>query len=99
MKLTRTGMKVQEQDGYGVFLWRLPNGNYLADTQRRMLSCNGFRGDITVMAAMARAAAEAGFPDGQAVWEKALKVSDEEYEEQEAELLAGRTPDAHLRRQ
>lgn len=51
------------------------------------------------MAAMARAAAEAGFPDGQAVWEKALKVSDEEYEEQEAELLAGRTPDAHLRRQ
>ncbi|QLF83300.1 hypothetical protein SEA_NICEHOUSE_56 [Rhodococcus phage NiceHouse] len=99
MKLTRTGMKVQEQDGLGVFLWMLPNGNYLADTNERMLSLNGFRGDITAMAKMAKAARECGYPDGQAVWQKALQCTDEEYEEQVAEMLEGRTPDARLRRE
>jgi hypothetical protein len=100
MKIKRTGMKVAS-DGdqeLGVYLWKLPNGNWLADEDGNMLSCDSLRGDLRVMSEMAAAAREVGYPDGQAIWEAAHKVTNEQYEEQVAELLSGRNPTVRIGR-
>lgn len=100
MEIKRTGMKtVPDGDGIlGVYLWMLPNGNYLADTEGRMLSCDSLRGDLQVMAAMAAEARNEGYPDGQCVWQPAHKITDEQYEEQVAELLSGKNPTVRVGR-
>lgn len=96
MKIKRTGMKVAQETNLGVYLWMLPNGNYLADTNHNMLSMDAMQGDIRAMALMAAAAKSYGYPDGQAVWQQAHKCSEEEYQEQVEELLGGKTPDVRI---
>ena len=98
MKLTTTNMQVQQESNLGVYLWKLPNGNLLADTDGNMLSIDAIQGDISAMAKMQRAAKAVGYPEGRPVWEAAHKCSSEEYEEQLEELKNGKNPNVRLAR-
>lgn len=98
MKLTRKNMQIIPESDYGCYVWQLPNGNFLADTEGRLLSMNARRGDISAMAKMNSAAKHYGYPDGEAVWVEAFQCSDEEYEEQVAELNNGKNPNVRIRR-
>lgn len=94
MKIKRTNMQEIQETNVGVYLWMLPNGNYLADTDGNMLNAPSVQGDIQQMAAMSAAARSYGYPDGKPVWVASNRCSAEEYEEQVNDLNEGRRPDA-----
>ena len=77
----------------GIYVWRLPDGSYLADGLN-VLSIEAVRGDIQKMAAISNAAAYYGYPDGTPEFaEGHRKVSDEEFANQYQRALMGLVPD------
>lgn len=85
LKLKRVS-EVRESN-VGVYLWQLPSGNYLADTDHNVLNIPSRYGDIQRMAAIQKAAVACGYPDGKAVFVNTYRVTQDEYDEQMESLL------------
>lgn len=77
----------------GIYVWRLPDGSYLADGLD-ILSKTAVRGDIKAMGAISRAAAYHGYPDGTPEFQEGFrKISDEEFLIQLDRARKGLIPD------
>lgn len=77
----------------GIYVWRLPDGSYLADGID-ILSIESVRGDIQKMAAISKAASYYGYPDGSPEFQEGYrKISDEEFLIQLDRAKKGLVPD------
>ena len=93
--LKRTGIKTIRESDYGVYVWKLPSGNFLADTDFNILNVESRFGDIQKMKILQDTASYWGYPDGTPEFiDGVYRVTDEEYEEQIAAMLNGQMPDA-----
>lgn len=80
----------------GVYVWQLPDGDFVADENANVMSISAFRGDLGAMNALRKAAKHYGFPEGEAVFlEGARKIDDEELQEQIHRMNQGLVPDKY----
>ena len=84
---------------YGVYMWKMDNGSYMADSDRNFLSISSTAGDLRMMAAI-RKTAHAYLrgmgmdPEGSPEFFSGhRKVSDSEYYEQIDRMADGQIPD------
>lgn len=71
-------------------MWVLPSGKCLANTNGDYLSMNGKNHDINAMAAMRKAAAQHGFPEGRPMFVPGrTQVTQSEWEDQIAQMQEG----------
>lgn len=83
----KTNIKRIRESRIGVYVWQLPNGNLLADSDQNILNVPAEYGDIKQMAALQKAAAYYGFPDGKAVFEESHRCTEAEYQAQLEQLI------------
>lgn len=94
-------MKIQRvrESQIGVYVWELPNGNYLANTDGEILNVPSEFGDLAKMAELQRAASHYGYPDGKAVFEEVHRCTEQEYQDQLQQLIeTGETPYLGIRK-
>lgn len=77
----------------GIYVWRLPNGDYLHDGDFNFLSVAARRGDIQAMANISKVAKNLGYEGTPEFAEGHRKINDEEFAEQVYRLTQGLTPD------
>ena len=83
----------------GVYVWELPNGNILANTDGEILNVPSEFGDLSKMAELQRAAKHYGYPDGKAVFEEVHRCTESEYQAQmEALIEQGQSPYLGIRK-
>lgn len=96
MSLNTTGKQIVEEVPYGTYVWRMNDGTYLVDEEYRHLSIFCIKGDQKAIKALSDEARNLGFPDGYAEWKSGVrKITDEEYEEQEARQKLGLVADPY----
>lgn len=90
--------KIRESD-IGVYVWQLPNGNILANTEGHILNVPSEFGDLSKMVELQKAAKHYGYPDGKAVFEEVHRCTEQEYQDQMQELIErGTTPFLGIRK-
>lgn len=90
--------KIRESD-IGVYVWQLPNGNILANTEGQILNVPSEFGDLSKMVELQVAAKHYGYPDGKAVFEEVHRCTEQEYQDQMQELIErGTTPFLGIRK-
>lgn len=90
--------KIRESD-IGVYVWQLPNGNVLADTDGNILNVPSEFGNLSKMVELQVAAKHYGYPDGKAVFEEVHRCTEQEYQDQMQELIErGTTPFLGIRK-
>lgn len=88
--------KVVSEVDYGVYVWKMPNGAYLADDERRWLSIASMRGDMRRIAELSDTVKAYGIHEGSPEFiEGVRKVTDDEYDEQVERLEQGLIPDIY----
>lgn len=91
------GARIVNDDGFGVCLWRMADGEFLGDEDNNLLSVQGKINDPILEANMRRSARMYVGEEallGQPVWiPGARQVTEEEYEEQGERLKEGKIPD------
>lgn len=96
MSLTGKNKRIVEEVPYGTYVWRMNDGTYLVDEEYRHLSVFCVKGNQKAIDALTREARNLGFPDGAPEWKPGhRKVTDEEYEEQEARQASGLVADPY----
>lgn len=94
MKLT--GIKSVEEVTFGVYVWQMPDGRYVADEDGNFLSISSIKDDQEMIKKLADTAKYYGIDEGKAVFLSGhRKISDEEYEEQLMRQKAGLVPDVN----
>lgn len=94
MELKTTRKQEIQEVPWGVYLWRMPNGSFIADGEGHYLMIASTRGDQRRMRALAEAARDCGVEEGAPCFFQGNRiVTDEEYEEQKQRLAWGLTPD------
>jgi hypothetical protein len=87
---------VSDNFPFGVYVWRMPNGSYVADEERRWLSIASRRGDIKRIQELTDTVRSFGVDEGTFEFiEGARKISDEEFARQQERLEQGLIPDDH----
>jgi hypothetical protein len=85
---------VDEGTGWGIVLWRLPDGSYVMNGQDYLSAGPCEVGNVQAEINMRRAAASLGITQGQPFWLPGFrKVSDSEWEDQMERLMDGKIPD------
>lgn len=80
----------------GIYVWQLPNGDFIMDEEFNVLSITAMRGDISAMAKITDAARYLGFSEGRPLFAEGYrKISDTEWQEQNARFKLGLTPDPY----
>lgn len=78
---------------YGVYVWQLPSGGYLGNSDGDYLSVFCMKSDIKAMAQLREVAAAHGFPEGKPVFVPgAEKVTQSQWEDQVARMRDGYIP-------
>jgi len=97
MKLTPKGKRLvhdSPSDRFGVYMWRMPNGSYIADQDRNFLSIAAEVGDRKRISILRETVKGLGFEEGGPVFFAGhRKISDEEYEIQRERARLGLVPD------
>lgn len=95
MKLTTTGKREIVEVPWGVYLWQMPDGSFVADDEKRFLMLRGTANDKRKEEIMREyVKREFGIEEGRPYFMHGNRpVTDEEYEEQRQRLLMGLTPD------
>lgn len=80
--------------GFGICLWRFPDGSYVRDKEGNYLVAQGSLNDPIIERKMVSAARSLGITDGTFFWLPGFrKITDDEYEGQMADLIDGKIPD------
>lgn len=79
----------------GVYVWQLPDGNFLADEDLNILSITAMRGDLRAMAEISKVAKYLGYEGTPIFAEGRRKISDDEWEEQNWRIENGLIPDPY----
>lgn len=94
MSIKTTNKSFVKEVPWGVYVWQLPTGEFLADEEGNFMLVFCQEGDRNAIKAITDAAKSFGFPEGQAVyWSGKRPITDEEYEHQLARAKAGLVPD------
>jgi hypothetical protein len=97
MKLTPTRrgfVKDGIADRFGVYMWKMPNGAYIADENRNFLSIASEVGDPKRIQQLRDTVRSFGITEGEPVFYAGhRKISDEEYEMQRERARLGLVPD------
>lgn len=94
MKLTTTGKKEIVEVPWGVYLWQMPDGSFVADDDGHFLMVASTLGNEQRKEAMRNAVRDFGINEGKPYFMAGHRpVTDEEYEEQRQRMLFGLTPD------
>lgn len=97
MKLKSTGKKLvhdSPSDRFGVYMWRMPNGAYIADDDQNFLSIASEIGDPIRIHRLRETVKSFGITEGEPVFFAGhRKISDEEYEIQRERARLGLVPD------
>jgi len=97
MKLKQTGKRFvhdSPSDRFGVYLWRMPNGSYIADGEGNFLSIAAEVGDVIRIHRLKETVKSFGITEGEPVFFAGhRKISDEEYEIQRERARLGLVPD------
>lgn len=89
------GIKRVHETNIGVYVWQLPNGDFLMDEEFNVLSIASRRNDLSRITQLGVVARNMGF-EGEAVFvEGARKIGEEEWEWQRDRFFAGLTPDPY----
>lgn len=89
-------VRAQEIDEvpYGVYVWKMPNGQYVGDEDGNMMSIQSRRGDIQKMAELRRVAQYYGLEEGEPHYISGGRwVTDEEYDLMRERMEEGLVPD------
>lgn len=93
---TKPRVTVVSETNIGIYVWQLPNGDYLTDDDANFLSIPARRGDKERQRRLAEAAAHYGYPDGRAVfYEGSRKISENEFWHQVDRMMNGYVPDPY----
>lgn len=83
-------------DQFGVYMWQMPDGSYIADDHRNFLSIASQFGDLTRISKLRSYVKMLGIHEGKPVFFAGhRKVTDEEYAEQQSRLKEGFIPDEY----
>jgi hypothetical protein len=92
--LKNSKVTVVSETNIGVYLWLLPNGDFLSDDDANFLCIPTKRGDKKRSRQMKEAAAHYGYPEGEVYfYEGSRRVSDEEFWHQVDNIREGKVPD------
>jgi hypothetical protein len=93
-KLKTTNREVVDEYPYGMYVWRMPDGEVLGDDEGNFMNVFSTKNNPRAIKAITEAARAYGFPEGKAEWWPGKRrITDEEYEEQLAREAAGLVPD------
>lgn len=84
---------VESTAEYGLYVWKLPNGEYFTDGDGNTLNVPSMKFDIQKMNRLAEAAAYYGAPDGQAFFMAGVgRATDSMLAEDTERMASGLTP-------
>lgn len=84
---------VEDKSNFGLYVWRLPNGEFFQDDDGNTLNVPAMKYDIKKMKALADAAAYYGKPEGEAVFLPGTgRATDSQYREDIERMASGYTP-------
>jgi len=85
-----------EESSFGVYVWQLPSGEVLGDTDGNILNIPSEKYDLSKIAIIRKSAAYYGYPEGEARFLSGRRrVTEEEYQEQKGRMAEGKTPDIY----
>lgn len=89
MKIT----PIEEVD-YGIYVWRMPNGQLLANENHDFMMIRSNKGDLSKVKALTEVARSYGIEEGVAEFMSGHRpVTTEEFEEQKQRMIWGLVPD------
>jgi len=84
---------VPRKYGWGVYVWRLPNGRFFKDSDGNYLNIPAQKDDLAAITKLKEAAKYYGEPEGQPIFQSGVsRVTDEQYSEQLQRLKDGQIP-------
>ena len=91
---SKTRVVYEDHDRFGLYLWKMPNGQFVGDSEGNFLNIAAMYGSIEKIARLRQVVALYGISEGEPVFFPGhRRVTDAEYEDQQARLQAGLTPD------
>ena len=94
MKLNTTRKQIVEEVPYGVYVWEMPNGQWIGDDEGNFLNISSMQGDRKRLQQLKDAVASYGITAGKPVFLSGHRqVTDEEYEYQKQRMAFGLVPD------
>lgn len=92
----KTTIVKEQQDRFGLYLWQMPNGSYIADEEQNFLSIPSEYGDPRKIQILRDAVKAHGINEGDPVFFPGVRqVTDEEYAEQQGRMNDGLVPDKY----
>lgn len=96
MSKSKTKVVYDKHDRYGLYLWRMPNGQFVGDDEGNFLNIQSEFGDINKISRLGAAVRSFGITEGEPQFFPGhRRVTDEEYENQKQRLKDGLIPDDH----
>jgi hypothetical protein len=93
---TKPRVQIVQETNIGVYVWQLPDGNFLTDDDANFLSIASRQGDKERIRRLQEAAAHHGYPDGFAVfYAGSRKISENEFWHQVERMMDGYVPDPY----
>lgn len=92
----KSKISVVSQTDVGMYLWQMPNGQFVADEDLNFMNIPAMRGDLTAIKKISDAARYYGIEEGAPFFlEGSRRVTDEELEEQKERMRNGLVPDPY----
>jgi hypothetical protein len=89
-------LKPVQESRYGVYVWRMPNGDVVGDDQGNFMQIQAEEGDLKRVQAITEAARSFGITEGAPYFLPGRRpVDDEEHQRQKTRLELGLIPDEY----
>ncbi|AVD99221.1 hypothetical protein SEA_BILLNYE_19 [Streptomyces phage BillNye] len=94
MKLNTKRKQIVEEVPYGVYVWEMPNGQWIGDDDGNFLNIAAMKGDKKRIQQLRDAVASYGITEGKPFYLSGHRqVTDEEFEYQKQRMAFGLVPD------
>ncbi|QGH76355.1 hypothetical protein SEA_DAUBENSKI_47 [Streptomyces phage Daubenski] len=94
--MKKTNIQTVDEAAYGVYVWEMPNGQWVGDDEGNFLSIASMKGDLKRINELTEAARHYGIMVGKPLFLSGnRKISDEEFEYQKQRQAFGLIPDEH----
>ena len=96
MNNSKTRVVYDDHDRFGLYLWKMPNGQFVGDDQGNFLNVPSEFGDLNKISRLGAAVRSYGVTEGAPQFFPGhRRISDEEHENQTNRLKSGLIPDDH----
>lgn len=84
---------VRNKSSYGVYVWELPNGNVLGDSEGNLLNIPSVEGDLERVAKLRDAARACGYPEGRCRFLPGVgRITEAQYKQDQERIEEGLLP-------